>query len=63
MNFDIFKTNTNFAIGSVRTNHCDSSEIFMLGSLDELENLSITRDKDIALIEFFIICLNHIPTR
>ena len=60
MDYDILKTDANFAIGSVWANHCDSTEILVIGSLDKLEDLSIAREKDIALCEFCFICLNHI---
>ena len=63
VNYDILKTDANFAIGSVWANHCDSAEIFMLGGLDKLEDLSIARKKDIALCEFCFICLCHISIR
>ena len=60
MNFDILETDANFAIGSVWANHCDSTEIFVIGSLYKLKDLSIAREKNIALCEFCFICLCHI---
>ena len=60
MNLNILKTDANLAIGAIWANHSDSTEILVIGSLDKLEDLSIAREKDIALCEFCFICLCHI---
>ena len=58
MQFDILETNTNLAIGSVWSNHCDHAEIFMLDCLNELEDFIISWEKNIAFFELSFI-LNH----
>ena len=52
MKFDIFKTDAHLAIGAVWANHCDSTKRGVLGGLNELEDLPIARDENVAFLEF-----------
>ena len=59
MKLYIAEANANLAIGAVWSNHCDSAKRVVLGSLDELKDFAVSREKDIAFLEVSLI-LNHI---
>ena len=54
----IAEANADLAVSPVRTNHGNRAKRVVLGCVKELENLSIPREKDVALLEVSLI-LNH----
>ena len=59
MKFHIAEANANLAIGAVWANHSDSAKLRVLGSLNELKDLVVPREENIAFLEVSFI-LNHI---
>lgn len=62
MKLYIAEANANLAIGAVWANHSDNAKRVVLGSLDELKDLIVSWDKDIALFECVSFILNHVYT-
>jgi len=56
----IAEANANLAIGAVWANHSDNTKRVVLGSLNELKDLIVSWDKDIALTECISFILNHV---
>ena len=59
MKLHIAEANANLAIGAVWANHSDNAKRVVLGSLNELEDLVVPREENIAFLEVSFI-LNHI---
>ena len=61
MKLYIAEANANLAIGAVWANHSDNAKRVVLGSLDELKDLVVPREENIAFLEVSFI-LNHVYT-
>ena len=58
--FYILEADANLAIGVVWANHGDHAEIFMLDGLNELKDLVVSRDENIAFLEVSLILNFHV---
>ena len=59
MKFYILEADANIAIGIVWANHSDHAEIFMLDGLNELKDLVVSRDENVAFLKVSLILNFH----
>ena len=62
MQLHIAEPNANLAIGAVWANHSDSAKLRVLGSLNELKDFAVSREKHIAFLKPLSFILNHVYT-
>ena len=62
MEFYIAEPNANLAVSAVWANHGDSAKRVVLGSLNELKDFAVSREKDIAFLKPLSFILNHVYT-